>query len=133
MSDSNLVQDWFRHSNNDFIVAKHSFEDLYPKQIEISSYLCQQCAEKSLKGYLAFKDVDPPHKHDLQLLNRLCIEKDISFKALEMPCALLNKYSVITRYPNELETDEVTAKAAIERAKLIYDFCFAKISTVNVN
>jgi HEPN domain-containing protein len=83
MSDINLVKDWFRHSYNDYIVAKHSFEDLHPKQLEISSFHCQQCAEKSLKGYLVFKDLDPQRTHDLQLLNRLCIELDVSFKTVD--------------------------------------------------
>ena len=48
----NLIDQWLRYANNDLIVAKHSFEDLHPKQTEIASYHCQQCAEKALKAFL---------------------------------------------------------------------------------
>ncbi|MDR1867569.1 MAG: HEPN domain-containing protein [Treponema sp.] len=127
MSDINLVKEWFQHSYNNLIVAKHSFEDLCPKQIDISSYLCQQCAETALKGYLVFKDIEPPKIHNLRMLCQLCIDIDDSFNTIISFCVALNKYSVISRYPNELETDETTAKLSIEKAKTIYEFCLEKI------
>jgi len=46
MSDSKLVQEWLKYSNNDLISAHHLFDDLHPKQIEIACFLSQQCAEK---------------------------------------------------------------------------------------
>jgi HEPN domain-containing protein len=127
MSDLNLVKDWFRHSLNDLISATHLFEDLYPKQIEISCYLCQQTAETALKGFLGFKDIDPPKIHNLRVLCRLCLEIDDAFEAIIYICADLTKYGSITRYPNELETDEYSAKIALEKAKSVYEFCLAKI------
>lgn len=39
----------------------------------------------------------------------------------------MNIYSNATRYPNELETDETATKTALEKAKIIYDFCLSKI------
>jgi hypothetical protein len=33
----------------------------------------------------------------------------------------------VSRYPNELEIDENTTKAAIEKAKNVYEFCLTKI------
>ncbi|GHT86967.1 hypothetical protein FACS1894137_13350 [Spirochaetia bacterium] len=73
MADSGLAKEWFRYTNNDLIIARHSFTDLYPKLLEISCYHCQQTAEKALKGYLFYKDTEPPKKHDLRLLNKLCL------------------------------------------------------------
>jgi hypothetical protein len=40
----------------------------------------------------------------------------------------LTKYGVVNRYPNEMAVDEVITKAAIEKAKQVYDFCFANVS-----
>ncbi|MDR1869427.1 MAG: nucleotidyltransferase domain-containing protein [Treponema sp.] len=45
MSDSKLIQEWLKYSQNDLISARHLFDDLYPKQTEIACYLSQQCAE----------------------------------------------------------------------------------------
>jgi HEPN domain-containing protein len=127
MSDINWVKNWFQHSFNDFISAKHLFEDMYPKQIEISCYLSQQCAETALKGFLVFNEIEPPKIHNLRVLCQLCIDMDDSFNTRVRFCVDLNNYSNLTRYPNELETDAVVAKLAIEEAKIIYDFCLSKI------
>jgi len=43
MSDIKLVYDWLKHSHNNMIVARHSYDDLYPKQTEIACYLSHQC------------------------------------------------------------------------------------------
>jgi len=42
-----LVNKWFEIAKNDLIVAEHTFNNIHPKQIEISCYHCQQSAEKS--------------------------------------------------------------------------------------
>jgi HEPN domain-containing protein len=44
MNELNIVEEWFRYAQNDLIAAKHCYEKIYPKQTEISSYHCQQCA-----------------------------------------------------------------------------------------
>jgi HEPN domain-containing protein len=127
MADIELVKEWFKYSNNDYLSAKKLFEDMWPKQLEISCYHCQQSAEKALKAYLIFKDIDPPHIHDLQRLSKLCADYDSSFASIFDLCSSITDFSVVSRYPNELDVDEVITKVAIERAKLIYDFCFGKI------
>jgi HEPN domain-containing protein len=46
MNEFKIVIEWLRYAKNDLVVAKHC--DLHPKQTEIASYHCQQCAEKTL-------------------------------------------------------------------------------------
>jgi len=104
MSDSELVRDWFRYSRNDLISASHLFYDLYPKQSEIACYLSQQCAEKALKGYLFSEILDA--------------------------CADLTPYGVAVRYPNELAVDDAIAKSTINKAQIIYNFCYSKAPEV---
>ena len=131
MSDSKLVQEWFQYSQNDLVSAQHLFENLYPKQIEIACYLSQQCAEKALKGFLFFNDIDPPRTHNLVELCQLCINYDITFSEIFDICLDLTPYGVAVRYPNQLMVDEVITKSAITKAQGIYDFCAGKISEIS--
>jgi HEPN domain-containing protein len=131
MSDSKLVQEWLKYSKNDLISAKHLFDDLYPKQTEIACYLSQQCAEKALKGYLLFRDTEPPRTHNLVELCQICMNHDTMFSEILDTCADLTPYGVAVRYPNELAVDEIITKSAIEKAQVIYVFCAGKITEIN--
>jgi HEPN domain-containing protein len=133
MSDSNLVKEWFRYAHNDLISARHLFEDVYPRQTEVASYLSQQCAEKALKGFLIYHDVMYPRTHDLKVICNRCKQIDPSFDAIEAACANLTPFAVTARYPDELSPDENIAKIAIEKAQIVYDFCAAKIPEVRGN
>ena len=126
MSDSELVRDWFRYSRNDLISASHLFYDLYPKQSEIACYLSQQCAEKALKGYLFFKETEPPRTHNLIELCQICMKHEYVFSEILDACADLTPYGVAVRYPNELAVDDAIAKSTINKAQIIYDFCNSK-------
>jgi len=127
MSDSKLVQEWFKYSQNDLVSARHLYEDLYPKQSEIACYLSQQCVEKALKGYLFFKDVEPPRTHNLIELCQMCIKYDNTFSMILDACSDLTPYGVAVRYPNELAVDEEIAKITVDEAKVVFDFIFGKI------
>jgi len=120
----NLSDEWLRYAQNDLIVAKHSFEDLNPKQTEIASYHCQQCAEKALKAFLLFKNTEPPKIHDLKVLCKMCQDIDTSFSDIQIHCAHLNPYGIAVRYPNELSPNEEMVKIALIKANAVYDFCF---------
>jgi len=127
MSDRKLVQEWFNYSQNDLTSAHHLFNDLHPKQSEIACYLSQQCAEKALKGYLLFKDTEPPRIHNLVELCQICMKFDSTFSEILDACSDLTPYGVAVRYPNELAVDEVLAKLAIDKAQIIYNFSAEKI------
>jgi HEPN domain-containing protein len=131
MSDIKLVQEWLKYSHNDLISAHHLFDDLYPKQSEIACYLSQQCAEKALKGYLFFKDVEPPKTHNLVELCQKCMEHDNTFSEIIYDCADLTPYGIVVRYPNELAVDDIIAKSTIDKAQVIYDFCAGKVLEIN--
>ena len=131
MSDSKLVQEWLKYSQNDIISAKHLFDDLYPKQTEIACYLSQQCAEKALKGYLLFKDTEPPKTHNLVELCQICMGHENTFSEILNACADLTPYGVAVRYPNELAVDDIIAQSAIDKAQIIYDFCAGKVSDIS--
>jgi len=127
MNGHKIASEWLRYAYNDIVVAKHCFEDLHPKQTEIASYHCQQCAEKALKAFLIYKDIEPPKIHDLKLLCKMCGDIDRSFADIAVLCAHLTPYGVTVRYPDELSPDETMTKLAIAEARQVYDFCIAKI------
>ena len=122
MSDYKIVAEWLRYAQNDLVVAKHCLDDLYPRQTEIASYHSQQCAEKALKAFLIYKDIDPPKIHDLKVLCKMCQDADASFVEIVTQCAHLTPYGVTARYPFEISPDENMAKIAIVKAQQVYDF-----------
>ena len=128
MKEVDFVSEWFRFADNDLCVARHCFEDMRPKQTEISCYHCQQCAEKALKGYLVYKGIsEPPKIHNLENLCKLCEDFDKSFSKILDICADLTLFGTAVRYPNELAPDDNIVKQAIKKAQKIYDFCKSKI------
>jgi HEPN domain-containing protein len=128
MPGKEFSTEWIRHAENDLIVARHVFNDLYPKQTEIAAWHSQQCAEKALKSFLVANYIDPPKIHDLIKLVKLCQNIDTSFSEIQYDCQKLNPYGSDVRYPNELVADETIARTLIGRAQKIYEFCVAKIS-----
>jgi HEPN domain-containing protein len=131
MTTFDLAKEWLQYAGSDLNTAKHMFDDVNPKETEISCDHAQQCAEKSLKAYLISKTIEPPYIHDLIELNNLCIVHDGKFSAIQQYCAFLNPYGVAIRYPNELAVDDVIAQSALEKAQIIYGFCTGKIVETN--
>ena len=121
MSEMDIIRKWFEKAEDDLIVATHVFENLYPKQIEISCYHAQQAVEKVLKGFLIHSDVDAPKSHNLVALCQLCSNQNESFSAFMAVCAELTPYGVMLRYPNSSDISEEKARMALRAAKEIYD------------
>jgi HEPN domain-containing protein len=131
MSEFELVKEWFRFAANDLIVARHCYHDLHPKQTEIACYHCQQCLEKALKGFLIFKDIEPPKIHNLVYLCNMCINIEASFEIILDKCADLRHFSSDVRYPQELSPDNSITESAITKAHDVFAFCAAKIPEIN--
>ena len=91
-----------RYATEDFDSAEILFNQ-YRKPINVICYHCQQAAEKCLKGFLVSRGVEFERTHDLLRIIDECIKIEESFSAIVRYCMKLNPYSVITRYPSELE------------------------------
>jgi HEPN domain-containing protein len=107
--------------------AKLDAANTYPKLLDIACFHCQQAAEKALKGFLQYKDHDPPKIHDLVELCRLCMVLDASFGTLLDTAVVLNPYGVASRYPAESLIDEGMTQTAIAQAQTVYDFALSKV------
>ncbi|MDR2543664.1 MAG: HEPN domain-containing protein [Treponema sp.] len=128
MTLQDLLNQWFEIAADDLDVANGCLEKYHPPKLAIACYHFQQSAEKSLKGFLTYCDIEPPHIHNLDELCKICIEHDASFAKILELCNDLNPYSVITRYPKEKEITEHMAITASQQAQKIYDFCLAKVA-----
>jgi len=132
MTLQNLLKQWFDIAADDLEVAKGCLDKYYPKKVSIACYHSQQAAEKSLKGFMTFCDIEPLHTHNLTELCKICAEKDSSFNNILEKCNSLNPYCIVTRYPKEKEITENMAEAAIKQAHEIYSFCMSKIPNLNL-
>jgi HEPN domain-containing protein len=124
MNGADLVNRWFEKSADDLIAAKHVFDNVHPKLIEIACYHCQQTVEKAIKGFLQYHDIKPPHTHNLTMLCQMCSEIDTSFQNIQDICSTLSTYATTTRYPDDdIEITEENARFAIKKAETIFTFC----------
>ena len=118
--------EWLRIAREDLKAAKAL---LNIELFSAVSYFTQQCAEKSLKGYLAFKQHPILKTHDLVKLLEECSLFETSFKKLLDDSRLLNPYASKFRYPTEHEIPDFNdAKMAIHHAQKILAFVEFKIS-----
>jgi len=116
------VAEWFTYADRDLTVAEH-LQGMRPQPLEIICFLCQQSAEKYIKGYLISKGItEPPKTHNLSLLIDMCLEYDERFTAIKRACGNLNRYGVQPRYPNEIRITENDMPKALEYARQVRDF-----------
>ena len=122
----NYINQWLRLAENDLASANHLL-GLHPYKLEVICYLCEQSAEKMLKGYLACNRMEIPKTHDLMKLCRLCMEVDTEFDELFDSCSRLMPYGVQVRYPNHTELYEEDMHMALKDSKKIMGMIQPKI------
>ena len=96
-TDSPNYKDWLEKGNHDLEDAQRLFEN--GGYTDTICFLCQQAAEKYLKGYLVAKNAVPAAIHHLEDLARNCAKFEKDFLELLDSCLLLTRYYIETRYP----------------------------------
>jgi len=124
--DKTAVHEWVAYSDMDLSSAKYLC-DMNPKPLEIICYHCQQSAEKVLKAYWIYKNINPPRTHDLELLRAECECHDDSFTKLHDACMRLNGYSTQSRYPSGIDLVEADMAAAVKDSEKINEFVKKRI------
>ena len=132
MKNEKILKEWMAFAEMDFLTAKHLYEHMYPKPLEIICYHCQQAIEKLLKGVLISRGVTIKKTHDLGLLAEMLQEyTEVDEKYLEM-CDDLTPYGVKIRYPQELFIEEYHVnhvKKALEETQKLYDWLLTLLQT----
>lgn len=90
--------EWFRIGDEELKFAKASFREFEAYYPQVC-FLCQQAAEKYLKGYLIFAKGKFPKIHDLTHLLKLCAKEDKKFLNFISETDILSQYYIIARYP----------------------------------
>ncbi|NJL50152.1 MAG: HEPN domain-containing protein [Leptolyngbyaceae cyanobacterium SM2_5_2] len=94
-----------------------------PPLLDTAIYHCQQAAEKAVKGYLAFCDLDIPRTHDIELLLQEATACNPEFSAQSNAGLELTPYAQIYRYPGfSPDPDQEEFARALTLAEEVYDF-----------
>ena len=119
------VKKWINYAEEDLRLAKHSLTMESGCPFRLTAYHAQQCAEKYLKAFLVFHQIDFPYTHSITRLLEIGagILSINEFKEAEM----LTSYAIATRYPGVDE--EVTKEEALAAIKAS-EFVKEKITTL---
>ena len=113
------TQEWFEIAQRDLQAAKLLRE---ARLYENALFNCQQAAEKAVKGFLTYHDkvFDKDHNISKHLIQASGIES--RFELWKEAAALLTKYAVLPRYPDDvLDVSAKSSATAYKFAKGIYD------------
>ncbi len=116
---------WFRQAESDLDDARFVLQG---GRYSLTCFLCQQAAEKALKGLLYRSGAEDVWGHSVA---DLCHDAAKSFHDIESlvgDCASLDKYYIPTRYPDSLPGgipaeafDKFDAERAMELAQKVLD------------
>lgn len=111
------VQQWITYADEDLRLAKHGLTISSSCPYRLIAYHAQQCAEKYLKAWLVYKQIDFPYTHNIRSLVQLCPGE---WTAEITDADELTPFAVTTRYPGEDErVTRAQALNAIELAKKV--------------
>jgi HEPN domain-containing protein len=128
-SNFEIYQKWVAKSFNDLESAKKLAKGENPI-LDTDIYHCQQSAEKAIKAFLVFNDINFPKTHDLSLLVEFCINIDKDFDFIYDEAEFLTPLSTEYRYPDDvLEPSLDEFKEALKCANKVYDFIKFKLQT----
>jgi len=127
---------WILKAENDLKIAEIAVRRDDPVT-DVAIYHTQQCAEKALKGFLAYHRSEIQKTYNLAKLVVQCAAFDPAFISLRSDADFLTPKGTEFRYPDDFdEIDDVSqlfpaveeVETAIAKAKRILDFVKLKIS-----
>lgn len=117
-----LVRKWLVKARRDLLSAKRLARGSDP-YLDTAIYHCQQCVEKTVKGWLVYHDQSFEKTHDLRLLVTLASEIEPKFTVWFDVAEQVSPYAIAYRYPGEtLEPTEEEFQQAYKAAGRFYDF-----------
>ncbi len=97
---------WFNKAAKDLRTARALLDLNENDYLENAIFLCQQGAEKSIKGYLAKHKIRFKKTHDIKFLVDLLENLNPDLAESLRPAEILSTYAVAVRYPEEVEATE---------------------------
>jgi HEPN domain-containing protein len=121
-------KEWQLRAEHDIESARYLLTSPSPL-FDVAIYHTQQCAEKTLKAFLAYHRQVINKTHNLKMLAETCAEIDETFHTIIDDCIFLNPFAILYRYPDSddmPDKDEVVTAIAI--AEKIVAFVNEKIN-----
>jgi HEPN domain-containing protein len=121
-----LVRGWVEKARRDLATAQSQLKVAEPLA-DIICFHAQQAAEKYLKAYLVWRDIEFPRTHALEDLVLLAGATEPDFLPLKDEASVLTPYAVEARYP-EFEVPSLNdAEEAVSIAEKIQAFVLQKL------
>jgi len=118
-----IVSSWIKKADRDLEVSKRELKLSNP-YTDIICFHAQQAAEKYMKAYLIWLDIEFQKTHDIEDLVILASKKDSSILELKDSGAELSSFAVEIRYPEfeepSIEDTITTVKIAEKFKNFIY-------------
>ena len=118
-----FTREWIRKAESDFKTAEHLLQG-GPDFAEGTAFHSQQAAEKYLKAFLVWHQIEFPKTHDIEALLKLAGKVDDKIPEILGDTVILTPYGVDYRYQGEYP--EVGMSDA-ERAFLLADRVRAEV------
>lgn len=115
--------EWVRKAESDFKTAEHLCQS-GPDFDDGTAFHSQQSAEKYLKAFLVWHQIEFPKPHDIEALLKLARRTDDKIPEILGEAAMLTPYGVDYRYPGDYP--EVSRSDA-ERAFRLADHVRAEV------
>ena len=123
-----MVKMWFRKSAQDLQTAKlllaQNSEDFWGPLV----FHAQQCAEKSVKGFLAFHKIRFTKTHNMEVLVNLVVKVDQKLAEELKPTEILTQYAIAYRYPDEKEPPEPLTQKNCEKILAMAEGVFDRMT-----
>ncbi len=121
-----MHEQWLSIAQEDLESAKHLFSVPFMTVL----FHIQQCAEKSLKAYVVFKNGQLIRTHDLVRLVNACMTFDKDFEVLRLLAAVITPYETMGRYPDPffIKPSIGEVKGLIEQSEYVFNFVTSKIT-----
>ncbi len=114
-----FTREWVRKAEIDFKTAGHLCHD-GPDFAEGTAFHSQQAAEKYLKAFLVWHQIEFQKTHDIEALLRLAEKVDDKLPEILREAVILTPYGVDYRYPGEYpEVTIADAKRALRLADCV--------------
>jgi len=111
-----IGRSWLNHATEDLRVARVCME-LSPPSRGTAAYLCQQAAEKAVKGLLVMADIPFTRTHDLQRLGTLAAPHYPECAEALLAIRGFTAWNFVYRYPGldeEVEPSQEELEVAVQ-------------------
>jgi HEPN domain-containing protein len=99
---------WLEEARHDLQVVRTLLQG---RHYAAACFYSQQAAEKALKGFLYANYERPPLTHSVQELIEQCMKLSPNLAVLQEKAAVLDQYSIPTRYPDALPAPRIPSRS----------------------